>query len=79
MLQEWKVRGSQKRFLMGHFVTPDQWENRERDGRTSSWGTHHRSWSYEVAAEKNGGDFWGGQGPEGVVAPQMEMSCRQRW
>ena len=25
-----------KRFLMGNYVTKDQWENQEQDGRTSS-------------------------------------------
>jgi len=43
MLQEWKMRAFQKRFLMEHFITPDQWENQEQDGRTSSRGTDHRS------------------------------------
>jgi hypothetical protein len=32
-----------KKFLMGDFITKDQWENQEQDGRTSSGETHHRS------------------------------------
>ena len=31
-----------KKFLVGNFVTKDQWENQEQDGRTSSGGTHHK-------------------------------------
>jgi hypothetical protein len=31
------------RFLVGNFLSQDQWENQERDGRTSSGGTQHRS------------------------------------
>jgi hypothetical protein len=32
-----------ERFGMGHFITPDQWENQEQDVRTSCRGTHQRS------------------------------------
>jgi len=39
----WKMKGSQKRFLMGNFIIQDQWENQEQDGRASSRGAHHRS------------------------------------
>jgi hypothetical protein len=34
-----------------NFITQDQWENQEQDGRTSSVGKHHRS-----KEQDNGGD-----------------------
>ena len=43
MLQEWKMKESQKKFLMRNFIVQDWWENQEHDGRTLSRGTHHRS------------------------------------
>ena len=35
------MKESQERFLMESFITQDQWENQEQDGRSSSGGTHH--------------------------------------
>jgi hypothetical protein len=43
MLQEWKMKESPKKFVMGNFTLQDQWENQEHDGRTLSRGTYHRS------------------------------------
>jgi hypothetical protein len=40
-----------KTVLNGKFLIQEQWENQEQDGRTSSRGTHHRSYEY-----KDGGD-----------------------
>jgi hypothetical protein len=33
----------QKRFLIYNFIIEELWENQEKDGRTSSGATHHRS------------------------------------
>lgn len=43
MLQEWKIKGSPEKFVMGNFIVKFQLENQEQDGRTLSRGTHHRS------------------------------------
>ena len=52
----------QKRFVMGNFLTHDEWENQEQDGRTPSGGTHHVSWEFEDGGDvqktgQNGGVF----------------------
>jgi hypothetical protein len=57
-----------KRFLMGNFLIQGQWENQEQDERTSSGGTHHRSWLFEDGGDeqktgKKWGVFWGRPGP----------------
>jgi hypothetical protein len=56
------MEGSQKRFLIGNFITQYQRENQAQDGRTSSGGTHRRSQEYEDGGveqktEQNGGVF----------------------
>jgi hypothetical protein len=40
-----------KKVLNGKFLTKEQWENQDQDGRMFRGGTHHRSWEYE-----DGGD-----------------------
>jgi hypothetical protein len=47
---------------MGNFITQDQWQNQEQDGRMSFGGTRHRSQENEDGGdeqktEKNGGAF----------------------
>jgi hypothetical protein len=32
-----------KKFVIGNFITQDQWENQEQDRRALSGVTHHRS------------------------------------
>ena len=49
-----------QKFLIGNVIIQDHLENQEQDGRTSSGGTHHRSYEYEDGGnaqktEKNGG------------------------
>jgi hypothetical protein len=56
-----EMKGSQKRFLYGN-VIKEQWGNQEQNGRTSSGGTHHRSYEYVNGEDKrktykNGGVF----------------------
>jgi hypothetical protein len=43
---------NQKMFLMGNIITKEQWGNQEEDGRTSSGGTHHRSYEDEEDKHK---------------------------
>jgi hypothetical protein len=36
-----------RKVLSGNFIIKDQLENQEKDGRTSSGGTHHTSQEYQ--------------------------------
>jgi hypothetical protein len=38
---------------MGNFTIKEQWENQEQDGRTSSGGTHYRSYEYKVGGHEH--------------------------
>ena len=43
---------SQKRFLMGKFITQDQSENQEKDVTMLSGGKHHRFKKYKDGGEQ---------------------------
>ena len=50
----------QKRFVMGNFLKQDQWEEQEQDRRTSSGGTHHKSWQLEDGGDEQKTKKYGG-------------------
>lgn len=47
-----KMKLSQKYFLMGKFITQDQVENQQKDGRMLSGGKHHGSYKYKDGGEQ---------------------------
>ena len=68
------MKGPKKRFLMGNFITQDQWENKSKMGGRRLAGHTADPWNTRVEEtsrrqRRMEASSEGGQGPEGAVAP----------
>jgi hypothetical protein len=71
----------QKMVLMGNFITKDQWENQEQDGKSPPEGCvtvprNKRVEETNISRRKREASSEGHQGSEWAAAPYMEWNPR---